>query len=139
MISRTEPVDIGPIVLDSSAFLALCVNEPGADHVERAISASTQVFMTAVNLAESTSRLLRLQWTVDEVEAAVRDLDIEVIRDERALALLAGELHARTRSIGLSMGDALCLAAALRDAWPVFTADRVWTTLQMEIPVVVIR
>ena len=139
MIRATEALDIGPIMLDSSALLALCLNESGADSVERAIGASTQVFMTTANLAESTSRLLRMQWTVHEVETAIRDLDIQVVRDELALALLAGELHARTRHCGLSMGDALCLAAALREAWPVFTADRAWSTLELEIPVVVIR
>ena len=135
----TESFAGGPILLDSSALLALCLDEPGAEVVASAISGSPMVAMTAANIAECTSRLLRKGWEPRAVERFLASLEITVVREEMALGLLAGELHARTRGTGLSTGDAVCLAAAVREEWPVFTSDRAWATLDLGIPVILIR
>jgi PIN domain nuclease of toxin-antitoxin system len=135
----TESFAGGPILLDSSALLALCLDEPGAEVVAGAISSSPMVAMTAANIAEFTSRLLRKGWEPRAVEQFIASLEITVVREEMSLGLLAGELHGRTRHMGLSTGDALCLAAAAREGWPVLTADRAWATLDLGIPVVLIR
>lgn len=139
MITALEPAGIGPILLDSSALLALCLHEPGGDQVERAVGASSHAYMTVTNVAESTSRLMCMGWTVPEVESAMTDLEIMVLPEDRSHGILAGELHARTRGTGLSTGDAVCLAAAVREEWPVFTSDRAWATLDLGIPVILIR
>lgn len=132
-------VDLGPILLDSSALLALCLDEPGADAVAQAIGRSADVGMTTTNIAECTSKLLRLGWEPEAIEQFLEELEILVIREDLALGILAGELHARSRHLGISTGDAVCLAAALRDERPVLTADRAWAALELDISVVVVR
>ena len=141
MAPPTPPSPLGrtPILLDSSALLAFCLDEAGADVVADAIGDSADVRMTTANVAECTSRLLRLGWDPDQIDALFRDLEIGVVREDLALAILASELHARTRQAGLSLGDALCLAAALRDERPVLTADHAWSTLPPEFNVIVVR
>jgi len=135
----TDRLEGSPILLDSSALLALCLDEPGADVVANAMSGSPMVAMTTANITECVSRLLRKGWDSRAVERFLGSLELAVVREELSLGLLAGELHARTRHIGLSTGDALCLAAAARDGYPVLTGDRVWATLDLGIPVVLIR
>jgi len=135
----TEGLGCSPILLDSSALLALCLDEPGANVVASAMQDAPMVAMTAANIAECTSRLIRKGWEPRAVERFLASMELTVVREELSLGLLAGELHARTRHIGLSTGDALCLAAAARDGCPVLTADRVWATLDLGIPVVLIR
>lgn len=127
------------ILLDSSALLAFCLNETGADAVAEALSTAATVRMTATNVAECASKLIRMGWDPDATESMMQELEITVVQADLPLGMLAGELHARTRSRGLSTGDALCLAAALRDDQPVFTADRAWGTIGLGIEVVVIR
>lgn len=95
--------------------------------------------MTVANIAECTSKLLRLGWEAEQVETLLRDLEIGVIREDAGLGILAGEAHARTRDRGLSIGDALGLAAALREHRPVLTADRAWHAVPLDIPIVVVR
>ena len=101
--------------------------------------AATVVHMTATNIAECTSQLLRRGWEVETIERVFADLEITVVHEELPYGILAGELHARTGHTGLSTGDALCLAAAVRDHLAVFTADRAWDTLDLGVPIIVIR
>lgn len=125
-------------MLDATALLAFCLEEPGADAVAAALE-QPDVAMTAANLAESTSKLRQRGWALGEVEALIRALQIAVVREDEALALVAGELHARHRGRGLALGDALCLAAALRDEATVLTADRAWASLDLDLDIRVIR
>jgi len=135
----TEGLGGSPILLDSSALLALCLDEPGADDVASAMQDAPMVAMTTANIAECSSRLVQKGWEPRAVERFIASMELTVVREELSLGLLAGELHARTRQIGLSTGDALCLAAAARDGCPVLTADRMWATLDLGIQVVLIR
>ena len=137
----------GRVLLDSSALLAFCLEEAGSDTVARALE-QTSPQMTATTVAECVSKLVQRGWHPDEVEALLQELEVTVVTEELevtvvtedlALGVLAGELHARTRAHGVSIGDALCLAAAMRDQLPVLTADRVWGALDLGIAVEVVR
>jgi PIN domain nuclease of toxin-antitoxin system len=126
------------VLLDSSALLAFCLDEVGSDTVAYALEEAVPL-MTATNVAECVSTLVQRGWHPDEVEALLRELEVTVVTEDLALGVLAGEVHARTRAHGVSIGDALCLAAALRDQLPVLTADRVWGTLDLGIAIEVVR
>jgi len=54
-------------------------------------------------------------------------------------AKIAGSLAARTRSIGLSLGDRACLALGLTLKAPIYTADRAWKSLKLGVRIHVIR
>lgn len=69
------------------------------------------------------------------------DLPIEVVDFNAAMARVAGELVAKTRAHGLSLGDRACLATALSLRAPtVLTADRIWSRLALRrVAIAVIR
>ena len=54
-------------------------------------------------------------------------------------AKIAGSLAARTRSLGLSLGDRACLALGLTLQAPDYTTDRAWKNLKLGIRIHVIR
>ena len=60
-------------------------------------------------------------------------------RAEAALALASGLLRPATKTLGLSLGDRVCLALAQDLDCPVLTADRAWESLTLGIKVVVVR
>jgi ribonuclease VapC len=54
-------------------------------------------------------------------------------------ARIAGALTARTRTLGLSLGDRACLALGIALRAPVYTADRAWKKLKLDVPIHIIR
>jgi PIN domain nuclease of toxin-antitoxin system len=112
-------------VLDASAVLTLLHDEPGASEVTPWIAEGV---MSAVNLAEVVGKLL---------EAGMPEQP--AVRAIEGLALDAGALRPSTRSLGLSLGDRICLATAQELELPVVAADRTWRDLDIGIPIYVVR
>ena len=123
-------------VLDTSAFLAVFKNEPGADKVAAVMH---DCVMSSVNAAEVYSKLT--EWGMPE---AMRDqafalVPARIIDFDAGLARLAGDLRAQTRSRGLSLGDRACLALARREGLPAVTADRAWAEVDTGVRISLIR
>ena len=123
-------------VLDSSALLALILAEPGGDVVEPLLG---EAVISAVNLCEVASKLIDRGYGPDETAEGLKrsEIDVEPVTEGDALA--AARLRPVTRSVGLSLGDRLCLALAGRLQCPAFTADRRWGELAVGIEVQLIR
>ena len=124
-------------VLDSSALLSVILREPGADVVEEAILAGA--VMSTVNFAEVVSRLVDLGLSAEEAEAAATEPEVPLVPFDERQALLCGLLRARTRRLGLSLGDRACLAVGAELKMPVLTADRAWAQLDVGVDIVVCR
>lgn len=126
------------IVLDASALLAMLKGEPGGDRVAEVIG---EARISAVNHAEVVSYFVHAGTRAEDVEAMLRPLPLSVIAADRELATLAGHLRAATANAGLSLGDRFCLAHALRDGLPAWTADKNWKAVagRVGVDVVVIR
>jgi len=126
------------VVLDASALLALLQDEPGASKVE-GIIASAQI--SVVNYAEVVSHFVRLGMPEREVDAMLDPLPMTIVPADKALGQLAGRLRAVTADAGLSLGDRFCLALAIRNGLPAWTADKAWRTIAdaAKADVVVIR
>jgi PIN domain nuclease of toxin-antitoxin system len=56
-----------------------------------------------------------------------------------AQARVAGELTAKTKSAGLSLGDRACLALALELGAEVYTTDRAWARVDVGCKVNLLR
>jgi ribonuclease VapC len=54
-------------------------------------------------------------------------------------AKTAGTLVLTTPSLGLSFGDRVCLGLALEHKVPVYTAERFWKNLKLDLPINLIR
>ena len=125
------------IVLDASALLAILNQEPGADKL------TPQLLSTAacgtVNLAEVQGKLVDRGLSPDDAWEAT----LTPIREAMAFipehARLAGSLIAKTRPLGLSLGDRACLALGLALKAPVYTADKSWKDLKVGVRIHVIR
>lgn len=114
------------IVLDASALLAMLRDEPGGDKVAGALIGSR---MCTVNLAEVISHFVHNGMPPEEVDAMLRPLPVTLMDVDAELARIAGHLRTVTSEAGLSLGDRFCLALALRDGLPAWTADRQWASI----------
>jgi len=124
------------VVLDASAVLAVLKREPGANRVRAVLDRAT---IGAVNVAEVQSKLVDLGLSRHAAEARIRFLGCRILGFSEEQAIEAGSLIARTRSLGLSLGDRACLALAIDRKATVYTTDNVWKNLSLGIQIEVIR
>ncbi|MPY67713.1 type II toxin-antitoxin system VapC family toxin [Deinococcus sp. SDU3-2] len=128
------------IVLDASALLTYFFGEPGADQVEKRLPGSV---MHTVNYAEVLSKLaergLAPKAAEHQLEQAGLSQVIRIDAGTSADALAVARLRPLTRAAGLSLGDRYCLALADRLGVAAATTDRSWGTLDLGIPVEVLR
>lgn len=115
-------------VLDASAVLALLKCEPGQERVA-ALVAGSHCLISAVNWAETATKLSDSGHPAALVKATLAALNPEVVAFDATQAIEAGLLRPLTRSLGLSLGDRACLALAITRQAAVVTADRPWLQL----------
>lgn len=112
-----------PVVLDASAVLALMDGEPGQERVAAVLPGAS---ISAVNLAEVTSKLAERGMPADEAHADAMALGLRVVALDADTARLVARLRPLTRGAGLSLGDRCCLALAQRHGAVVLTTERRW-------------
>lgn len=112
-------------VLDASAILAFLQGEPGADVVLKALESDSCV-VSAANQAEIISKSLDHGLTFSTLQVLLDELDYSVVELTAADGVAAGAMRAKTRHLGVSLGDRLCLAIGQRLGAKVLTADRPW-------------
>ena len=123
-------------VLDASAILTRLHDEPGASEVTPWIAEGV---ISAVNLAEVVGKLLGAGMPKRPAIDAIDGLALDVVSFDGDMALRAGSLRPSTRSLGLSLGDRICLATAQELELAVITAARTWRDLDIGIPIHVVR
>jgi ribonuclease VapC len=136
------PQAVTPLVLDASALLAHLGDEAGADIVADAIASGATI--STVNLAEALSTLAArgqdpLRVVSDLTDRGLLDGAITVEPFTTADAAEAARLRPLTRSAGLSLADRACLTLTRRLAGAALTADHVWSDLELDVDVRVIR
>ena len=123
-------------VLDSSAIIAVIIDEPGGDRVRSVLENSV---MCSVNLAEVVTKLIDREIPFAIIEATIDDLNLPIEPFTMTDAIAAGKLRAATRSAGLSLGDRACLALAERLGAIALTADTAWARSDLPVAVELIR
>ena len=123
-------------VLDASALLAFLRNEPGAEEVAAVLTLSC---ISAVNLAETISKMVEYGKPLDDVSYQIERLRIPVIPFDAEQAKLVASLWKTTRVAGLSLGDRACLSLGLKTGLPVLTTERAWAKLEVGVSVGLIR
>lgn len=124
-------------VFDSSAILAVLLNEPGRARVQTILEEGALI--SAVNLAEIHAKLFVHGVPADAAWAQILGLRCMTISFTEEHARIAAELIAVTKPYGLSLGDRACLALAIERKATVYTTDRAWDKLGLGIDVEVIR
>jgi len=124
------------IVLDASALTALLLDEPGQETVEQHIAGAA---ISTVNLAEVLARMSRERISSRILLPKLEALGLTMIEFDQPQAVVVSDIREYARGYGVGLADCCCIALALNRAWPVLTADRVWTTLGFDIDVRLIR
>jgi ribonuclease VapC len=124
------------VVLDASAMLAVLLEEPGRDRV---LAVMGGALIASVNWSEVVARLVGRAASDTQIAAAAGLMAGRIEGFGVQEADLAGRLIARTRPLGLSLGDRCCLAFGMLRKATVLTADRAWAGLDLGISIEVIR
>lgn len=124
------------VVLDASALLAFLQRETGADVVKAALG---EAVISTVNWAEVVQKAAA---TPDEIEALREDiqaLGLVIQPFSTIQAEIAGRLRRSTAAFGLSLADRACLALGIDTQSLVYTADRIWREIALDVEVEAIR
>jgi PIN domain nuclease of toxin-antitoxin system len=124
------------VVFDASVILALARREPGADRV---LPLRDHALASAVNVTEVYSKLLTEGFTRTQIADGLRAIVRRVVPFDGEQAVVAAELHVRTRPHGFSLADCACLALGQVRGVTVFTADRAWAEFDLGVAVEKIR
>jgi ribonuclease VapC len=110
------------LVLDSSALIALYLNEPAASWVIEQYNSADRLLMSTVNLAECLMVFRSRNPGVSApLPQRLLDSGIEFIAPDTAQALLAAEARDR---YPLNLGDTFAYALAKTQNLPLLTLDR---------------
>ncbi len=123
-------------VLDASALLAYLQQESGAQRVRPLFPAAV---ISAVNWTEVVQKVAAGTQGAIGLRATLEHLGISFVPFTLVQADIAGALYPRTRNLGLSLGDRACLALGLDLRATVYTADRSWEQLKLDVEITVIR
>lgn len=113
-------------VLDSSAVIALVRREPGWEKVNAALEHSV---ISAINLTESMTKLIRQGGEPRLVERLLRALDLDVVPWDEELAWAGRDLCDLAWTHGISLADRACLTLARHLGLAAMTADSEWKKL----------
>jgi len=125
------------VTLDASALLAFLRREPGWEVVDAALAGGAAI--SILNLAEVLTKLaeaganpraaladLERDGVVSTMTGSDTDPLIQIVPLLPEDAIEAARLRLGTKALGLSLGDRVCLATAVRLGTPALTADKRW-------------
>ncbi len=95
--------------------------------------------ISAVNLAETYSKMVEYGKPLDEVVYQVERLRIPVMPFDEEAAQIVASLWRQTRAVGMSLGDRACLALARQMSLPALTTEDEWLKCDVGVKVVKIR
>lgn len=124
------------VVLDASALLAFLHDEPGGEKVSAVLEGAR---VSAVNWCEVLQKALQRDVDVAGMQQEFTDVGVRFEPFTPQQAERAAWLWSHTRNHGLSLADRACLALAMDQGLPVFTADRAWSRLNLDIEIRVLR
>jgi PIN domain nuclease of toxin-antitoxin system len=125
------------VVLDASALLALIKNEPGAEIIEGLLG---NIIMSSVNVVEVASILLDSDMTNIEAKEAIITFVDSIVPLDLEHSIACATLKKSTKHLGLSLGDRACISLGIKLQLPIYTADKVWSQLQLhEANIILIR
>ena len=112
-------------VFDASAVLTALFMEPGVERVTE-LWADGENLIGAVNYAEVVTVLNERGMSDDDVLTVMEGVPLTVVALDQSIAHAAGLLRAKTKSLGLSLGDRACLALGASRGVQIVTAERLW-------------
>jgi PIN domain nuclease of toxin-antitoxin system len=125
------------VVLDASVILAVIHGEPGNEKLNPELLANS--VCSTVNLAEVQAKLVSHGWEPEEAWEDATSPIREAVAFSEEHAKISGTLITQTRQLGLSLGDRACIALGIALRAPVFTAEKAWKKLKLDLKIHLIR
>ncbi len=122
---------MGRFVLDASALLALIQAERRAERITQALEQG-ECIVSAVNLSEALAKLITFGVPGDQAEVVVAGIPAGIVPCDERIAVQAGRLAAVGKSLGLSLGDRICLATAQVFGGTVLTTVQGWRKVRLK-------
>jgi PIN domain nuclease of toxin-antitoxin system len=116
------------IVFDASALLALILQEKGAELIRPLLK---KAVMSAINVAEVLTALQRVNISPKESLTSITDIICTILPFDIEQAQYVAELQPHVQHKGLSLGDRACIALGMKLQAPIYTADKIWSELQL--------
>ena len=124
------------IVLDSSALLAVLLEEPGADRV---VAAFAESVLSAASLTEVLTKAEQRGLESEKAYQVIADFGIGIMPVETLHARIAAKVSLAPRQLDLSLGDRLCIALAIALQSELLTSDRGIAKFDAGIPITLFR
>lgn len=125
-----------PVVLDSSAVLAVLFDESGADAV---VALGPAAVLSAVSYSECLAKATDRGLPLAEAERVLTSFRYPVVPFDAEHATVAASFRPPTRHLDCSFADRACLATGLLRRLPVVTADRAWAKADLGVEVILFR
>lgn len=124
------------VVHDASSLLAIAFREPGADVALAHLRGS---LISAINWSEVVQKVMARQGDTTQLRQLFEGLGVTIVPFSAEQAETAARLHEQTQPYGLAFADRACLALGLETGRDVYTADRVWGDLGLELTIRTMR
>jgi ribonuclease VapC len=133
---------VNRVVLDSSAVLAMLLNEPGGERVDSLLDAieavsGVQAAISSVNWCEILTRMQREKVGLSAERFSAILVGVDLHPFEKADAEVATSYALVSQA--LSLGDRACLALAKTLHATAWTTERLWTRVSIDVPIELIR
>ena len=95
--------------------------------------------ISSINYSEALAKMIDKGFGASEAVDGLAAMTLQLIPFDKPLAESAAFLRKPTSHKGLSIADRACLALAISRKGVAITADRVWSELDVDVAVAVIR
>jgi len=117
---------VADALLDTSVLIAFIFGEAHDVNEDTVLAGGA---IASVNLAETISVMRQKGGTEAEIRDTLRELNLDVVPFNEAMAERAGTLIPQARTLNIGLGDCACIATGLVLRLPIWTADRDWLKL----------
>ena len=88
--------------------------------------------MSVVNVTETLSVLQRTNISPEEGLTLITDIVTTIVPFDLEQAGQVAKLHPLVQPQGLSLADRACIALGMKLQIPIYTADKIWSKLQID-------
>lgn len=123
-------------LLDTSVLIAFIFGEAHDVNEDTVLAGGA---ISSVNLAETISVMQQKGGTETEIQDTLRELNLDVVPFNEAMAEAAGKLIPAARTFNIGLGDCACIATGIVLRLPIWTADRDWLKLDVPADIKLVR
>lgn len=128
---------VNKMVFDSSVLIMLFAKESGYEFVRQNLK---HAIISSINIAEVYKYCIEVQnLTEGDCRNLIKLSGIKIIDFCDEQALISAKIIKETKQYGLSLGDRGCIALAMFKNYPIFTCDKIWQKVDLDVEFIMAR